>query len=106
MSGTAYVDNDNLLWVRGAVKARDGTQITAGIGHLTTILDRRGVAVPGQVFPTILFYTGTAGDWVAQIDDELELHAGDIYTAVVDLDAGGGLKGHWEIPFMAKRRRH
>jgi hypothetical protein len=103
--GLAYVGNDNLVWVRGARRAREQTDITAGVGTLTAILDRAGNPVTGQVFPTILFYTGTGGDWVAQLEDSLELLPDEIYTAVIDLDAGGGLKGHWEVPFQARRRR-
>jgi hypothetical protein len=104
-TGVAYISNDNLVWVRGAKRARDGTEISAGTATLTAIRDRHGNTVDGQTFPTIMFYTGADGDWVAQMDDALELAENEIYSAVIDLDAGGGIKGHWEIPFLARKRR-
>jgi len=107
MSGlqTAYVGNDNLIWLRGATRARAGTVIDSGVATVTTIEDLDGTELTGVSFPlTMILHDAAAGDWVTQLDDAANLVAGTVYVAVIDIDDGTGVVGHFEAKFLASVR--
>lgn len=103
---TAYLGNDNLIWLRDVVDQRSGDPVATGIGTVTTITDSDGTEITGVTFPlTMIVSDATKADWVVQLDDAAVLTSGEIYTAKIDLiDNISGAKGHWEPQFMAQTR--
>lgn len=102
----AFVDNDNLFWLRNATVARSGDVVDAGVGTLTSILDDAGDVITGVTFPlTLVLDDATAGHWVTQIPYTAALEAGRVYTAVSNLqDDGTSARAHFETPFVAITR--
>ena len=100
-----YPDNDNLIWLRSATRARAGTVISTGTATLTTMTDSAGAVVTGVTFPlTMVVDDPVAGDWVTQLDDAAVLVAGQIYDIVIDIDDGTGTVGRFEPRVLAVTR--
>jgi len=104
-----YVANDNLLTLSNLRNSVDpqGTYINSlAAGAVTvTIQDADSTEVGPVSWPVNLLYVASSnGQYRAVLDDSLQLTADDRYTAIVDVDAGGGLVAHWELPLIAVTR--
>ena len=105
MTDGIYLANDNLLVVDGLKNESDGTYLNAA-SVTCTLVNGSGVPVSGQTWPLAMVYqAGSNGKYIGTLEDTLSLSEGQTYVAVIDADAGSGLKGHWEIPLKAKVRR-
>jgi hypothetical protein len=101
----AFYQNDNLLEILGLQDAASGAWLNAAT-VTATIVDRAGVNVTGFTQPLSLAYVAASnGDYRATLPDEAALLDGRKYTAKISADAGAGLKGYWEFPFICKTRR-
>lgn len=105
-----YVGNDNIAWllgltnsttdeaindatVTGQVRERGGEDV----GSPLTFSPHGSIAIEGTTYP--------AGNYRATLEEDLALERGDHYVLEIDADAGGDLKGHWEIDLHAQVRR-
>lgn len=56
-----------------------------------TLLDVDGVEVAGEEWPVLLDYqTGSNGDYLQVLDDDIVLEVGKFYVAKVEIDDGPG----------------
>ena len=100
---TAFIDNTNLLRIKGLFNVLDAV-FPAGATVTAIILDSTGAQVAGQVWPVTLNYeTGTNGNYVAALEDDVAFINGSSYVAeITALD--GASKGFWEFPFKPVTR--
>jgi hypothetical protein len=99
-----FVDNDNVLTLRGAFDVITQAHINDADVEVT-LLDRQGNEVAGQPWPQTLEYVAASdGDYRAVLDDALALGNQQRYEAVIDLDAGSGKKANWRVPLFASHR--
>jgi len=104
MSLLGFIENDNLLTVDGVQDTTDDSFInTATV--TASLKDAAGVDVPGQTFPLALTYVAASdGKYQGLLEDTLTLAVQTPYTLTIDIDAGAGLIGKFEIPFDAITR--
>jgi hypothetical protein len=102
----AYVDNTNLVELKGLKSATEESFINDAVVTLT-VLDSDGEEVAGQTWPVVMEAVGTdgEGDYQAVIEHDAELVAGQEYTAVIEANAGENRRGQWEFAFTPKTRR-
>lgn len=105
MSELAYVDNDNIIELRG-LQDIDDNYINDATVTLVTIVDSADTLVTGQTFPVVMSYVAASnGIYRATVDDGLNLVHQTQYVAKVDVDATTeGLQAHFELEFIAKKR--
>ena len=73
-----------------------------------TVITAAGVEVAGETWPVTMEPaedSPSKGDYVAVLSEEIEFEANKSYIAVVDVDAGPGRVGRWEVPFTARTRQ-
>jgi len=100
---TAFVDNTNLLRVKGLFNVLDNAFVNAGT--VTAIIkDSTGAQVSGQTWPVTMDYEAASdGNYVAAIEDDVAFVNGSNYVAeITALD--GPSKGFWEFPFKPVTR--
>ena len=88
----AYVNNATVTaQVKDMAGTNVGTSLTlTALGSLTPVTLRGKTYADGNYFTTI--------------EEDIAISAGD-YEIWVDADAGSDLKGHWEVPVKAIKRR-
>lgn len=103
----AYVNNDNLLTVRGlqSIAANSlGFTNTASV-VVTCVLSGTATEVTGATWPIAMTLTNSeVGEWQTTLVDSLVLTADEYYEAQVTADNGTDMKGYWVIPLQAKNR--
>lgn len=104
---TTFVDNTNLIEVRGLKSAVEDAFINDAEVTLT-VVDADGEEVTGQVWPATMNYVAASDGWYrATIEHDAGLVAGEVYTAKIDAVADttdAERVGHWEFVFTAKTR--
>jgi hypothetical protein len=109
MTMQLYVSNTNLIYLYRLWSEVQGEYINDATVTVT-IVDQDGnpVAGPSGVWPVTMEAAGDSsppqGDYYGVLSDQLQFVAGTTYTAKVDVDAGPGRVGHWEIQFLARTR--
>lgn len=102
MHGAFFILNSNLIVLDALHDSVTGALITSA-GVTCTLYDAIGDEVPGQAWPLALVHQGK-GVYVGTLEPTLDLTEHGRYMAVVQADAGGGLKGRWELSRVARRR--
>lgn len=106
MTCIVYVANTNLIEVLGLKSVVEDVFI-ADADVTVTVKDADGANVAGQTWPlTLASIDGTdpEGNYRGVLKDTLQLTAGTLYVAHVDVDAGADRIGHWEFAFKPKTR--
>jgi len=104
----AFVQNTNLITLlrlraETTKEVIDDAEVT-----VTILVPATRVEVAGQEWPLLMQPIDDSppkGDYRGVLSDEIEFVANKTYLAVVEVDAGQGRKGHWEVPFVAKVRQ-
>ena len=105
----AYVQNDNIVWLRGA----QTTQLTTGaqvfLESAATVTFRVQTQtyedVPGQLWPAQMTYvSGSQGDFIGVLRNEVLLEPATEYRFIATVDAGPDQHGTWDIPLHARQR--
>jgi hypothetical protein len=103
----AYVGNTNVLTLTG-LKSDDEDTFLNSATITVTVKDANGAAISGESWPVTMDYVAASdGDYRAVISHSAAITNGQVYTAVVDVDASDTSNervGHWEFPFTAKVR--
>lgn len=88
--------SDNVLELSGLKNEVTGAFInTATV--TATLVDREGVEVTGQSWPTAMPYVAASdGVYRGTLSDSLDLTKFETYTAQITADAGPGLRQYWE----------
>lgn len=89
-----YIGNDNLITVDKLQNAATEAYITSGT--VTAQLEQEDGTDIGSLIT--LSYVSVSGKWRGTIQDTVSLTAQDSIRVVIDVDAGSGLIGHWEVP--------
>lgn len=107
MAELAYVDNDNILQLKGLQDINDN-YINDAIVTLVTVNDNLDVQVTGQTFPVSMGYVAASnGVYQATMEDTLLLTHQSAYVAKVDVNAPTeGLQAHFELDFVARTRKN
>jgi len=107
MACIVYVANTNVIELTGLTDAIDDTFISDATVSVT-IKDADGAAVSGQTWPAPMDAVdgtdGVPGLYRGIIEDDVEMVAGTLYVAHVEVDAGPDRIGHWEFNFVPKTR--
>jgi hypothetical protein len=100
---TAFVDNTNLLRIKGLFNVVDDLYVNAG-AVTATIKDSNGDVVAGQSWPVTLDYVAASnGIYRVALNAAIIFIAGATYTAeITALD--GASTGFWEFPFIPVTR--
>jgi hypothetical protein len=98
------IGNTGILRVTNAkITALDGTSSDVSVPGELTILDRSGVEVVGQVWPTALTLN-SPGDYSAIMESDLALNARMSYTALVTFGTEPNSRAKFNVLFTAKVR--
>ena len=99
-----YDENDHVVEIRGLENETTGENLNAATVSCT-LKDADGNNVTGQSWPTTMTYvTDSAGVYRATLAYGLALTPGGRYTLDLDVNAGAGLRGHWEVPCVCRVR--
>lgn len=103
---TIFVANTNVLEIQELKNAiLDEFMNDADVTVTVREGDADGDAVTGQTWPVTMDYVAASnGKYRSILKDKAELTAGTKYVAVIDVDGGTDLIGHWEFPFTPKTR--
>lgn len=102
---TLYLGNDSTIELAGLKNGLDDVYANTATVQVT-LKDSAGVNVVGATWPlTMTYVTGSNGIYRATLDDALSLVRDARYTAIVTVDAGGGLKARWELECVCRVRR-
>lgn len=104
-----FIDNDNIVYVLQLYNGYSSAYINSGTvtGQLKTSAgDNVGSALTfaakGVGVDVVLGNkTYTDGNWYALLEEDADISEGTRYVMHIDADAGGDLKGHWEVPVQA-----
>lgn len=93
------------------LRFKDLRNVATGGGHentatvQVTVRDSLGVNVPGAVNIVLTKIAGdTSGLYEGVLEDTVPIIAGQSYTALVTIDAGGGKKAQFIDPVIAVQR--
>jgi hypothetical protein len=101
---TAFVANTNILELDGLKAAVDDAFINDADVEVT-IKDSTGTNVTGVVWPvTMAYVTASEGKYRATLSSALGFVPKKKYTALIEVDAGAGRIGHWELEFKPLTR--
>lgn len=104
-SSVVYVDNSNVIELRGLKLAIENTYVNDA-DVTVTVKDSAGADVAGQAWPTTMDYVAASnGIYRAIVEEAAELVADETFYAFIDADAGAQRIGHWEFAFVPKVRR-
>jgi hypothetical protein len=99
-----FADNDMIFEVRGLANELTGSYLNSAT-VACTLKDSAGAAVTGQSWPlTLAYVTSSNGVYRATLPYTLDLTANGRYTLELDVNAGAGLRGKWEIPCLCRAR--
>lgn len=88
--------SDNVVELSGLKDEVTGAFINTATVTVT-LVDRDGVEVIGQAWPTAMPYVAASdGVYRGTLSDSLDLTKFEAYTAQITADAGAGLRQYWE----------
>jgi hypothetical protein len=96
--------NDLVFEVRELRDVVAGSYLNAAT-TTCTLKTAAGVNVTGQSWPLTMTYVASSdGVYRATLPYTLGIAASARYTLHLDIDAGAGKRGHWEIPCLCRVR--
>ncbi len=98
-----FVANDNLFLLTGVALSSDDSAVNDAVVNLT-VKDSAGVDVVGVVWPVVMAFTGTDGQYSVTVEEDAEFADKAGYTAFIEAETPGGITGHWEVPLGASTR--
>ena len=99
-----FVNNSNAILLRGLRNENDSTFITNAVVEVT-IKDKNNIAIPGVSWPkSMLYVTGTDGDYRAVLEDTIIFVPGATYYAYILANGGTNKIGRWKYSFTALER--
>lgn len=99
-----YDGNDMVVEVRGLENDVAGAWINDAT-VTCTLKDAGGDEVAGQGWPTTLAYVAESdGVYRGTLSYLAAISPGSRYTLVIDVLAGSGLRGRWEVPCVCRVR--
>lgn len=99
-----FVGNDMVVEVRGLEDEITGENIDDA-SVTCTLIDAEGDQVSGQSWPmTMANVAGSAGAYRGTLPRTIGIALAGRYTLRIDVDAGPGLRGRWEIPCVCRTR--
>lgn len=102
---TAFVANTNVLELRGLQEAIAATYINNATVSVT-IKDDCGDNVAGQTWPlTMVYVTGSSGDYRATLFSTVALQAGKRYFAEISVTGPSSEIGFWRYAFRPQTRQ-
>ena len=102
---TAFVANTNVLELRGLQEAIDETYVNNATVSVT-VKDDCGDNVAGQTWPaTMVYVTGTDGDYRFILFNTVELQAGKRYFAEITVNGPSNEVGFWRYAFRPQTRQ-
>lgn len=97
-------NNDMVVEVRGLENEVTGENINNAT-VTCTLLDAEGDEVSGQSWPMSMTYVASsAGVYRGTLPYTLGISPAGRYTLKIDVDAGAGLRGQWEVPCVCRVR--
>ncbi len=97
-----FIANDNLIQVIGLKDSTTGAfQNSATV--TANIFDKDDALIDGPI--AMAYLAASNGNYQGTIEDTVAFVKNVLYTAKIDVDAGGGLKAHWELPLRARIRK-
>lgn len=108
MSRTAaevlFAGNDQLVELRGLTDEATGEPLNAAT-VTATLTEADGDAVTGATWPMTLAYVAESeGVYRATLPYGLGLVPGGRYLLRIDVNAGSGLRGRWDVPCVCRNR--
>jgi hypothetical protein len=99
-----YIANDNVLELTGLQNSvSDAYQNSATV--TVTVTDSAGTDVVGETWPvTLVYVSGSNGDYRANLTDSLVLTDGSKYAATITADAGANGLATWTEDLIARTR--
>ncbi len=99
-----YILNSNQVVIDHLRESMTGAVINHA-GVTCTIIGPDGEPLAGEDWPLpMAFQPGSQGRYIGQLKHDLPYVADSKYTAVIDADAGAGVRGHWEVARVARVR--
>lgn len=99
-----YVGNDQLIELRGLADSSTGEPVDDAIVSCT-MREIGGADVAGQSWPiTMAAVADASGVYRATLPYTLPLVAGARYMLRIDVNAGAGLRGRWDVPCVCRLR--
>lgn len=100
-----YKDNDMVVELDGLKNAVTGEYINSATVTFT-LKTAAGAIVTGQSFPAAMPYvTGSNGLYRAALSDAASITVGARYVVEINVDAGSGLSGKWELDAVCQVRK-
>ena len=98
----AYVNSDNVVWLRGAqttvLLTGEQTYLTASATVQFRVQTPDHVDLPGYVWPESMQYVaGSQGDFLGVLRDTIPWEADQMYRLVATVDAGNDQRRVWEM---------
>lgn len=97
-----YVGNDQLIELRGLKDGATGEPLDEATVSCT-LLESDGVEVEGEDWPLSMGAIAP-GVYRATLAYTLPLVAGARYLIRIDVNAGAGLRGRWDVPCVCRLR--
>lgn len=100
-----YLDNDNNLLLRGVHTTSPKAYVNDAVAEVT-LKDENGDELAGQAWPlTLVYVTGSDGDYEGTLDDAIVAEAGDVGTLELHLEnADASLIGNIEFEYVIAQR--
>lgn len=96
--------NDQLVELRGLTDEATGEPLNAAT-VTATLTESDGDAVTGGTWPLTLAYVADSdGLYRATLPYNLGLVPGGRYLLRIDVNAGSGLRGRWDVPCVCRSR--
>lgn len=100
-----YKGNDMVIELDGLKNEVTGEYVNNATVTFT-LKDAAGATVTGQSFPTAMPYvTASNGLYRATLSDAAAVVVGTRYVVEINVDAGGGLNGKWELDAVCQTRK-
>lgn len=100
-----YDGNDMVIELDGLKNEVTGEYINDATVTFT-LKDADGVTVSGQSFPTAMPYVASSnGLYRATLSDAVAITVGARYVVEINVDAGAGLTGKWELDAVCQTRK-
>lgn len=96
--------SDMVVEIRGLENEITGANLNSAT-VTCTLTNADGDEVAGQSWPMALGYvTDSAGIYRGTLPYSLSISPDSRYTLKIDVNAGAGLRGHWEVPCVCRVR--
>jgi len=100
-----FFDNNTMALLLKGLRSGLGQSAVNDAVVSYTIVDAAGAAIPGYSEPLPLnYWQGSDGDYVAIIDDEIDVNRNEQYTIILTVDAQDGSHAEWSQPLLIDSR--